>query len=77
MNDEINKIKISTLIILNTLSCRSSGISLTRHKEFVSLFMLKTVKTANKMKYKRMIGDPPLCFCSILHYQIFIKKDRK
>jgi hypothetical protein len=50
MNDEINKIKISTLIILNTLSCRSSGISLTRHKEFVSLFMLKTVKTANKMK---------------------------
>ncbi|AGZ55716.1 hypothetical protein MY7_0868 [Bacillus sp. 5B6] len=38
-NEEISKIKIDTLIKRNTLSCRSSGISLTRHNVFVSLFM--------------------------------------
>jgi len=49
-NDEISKISIDTLIKRNTLSCRSSGISLTRHNVLVSLFIEYTINAAKTMK---------------------------
>lgn len=49
-NEEISKINIDTLINRNTLSCRSSGISLTRHNVLVSLFMKYKINTAATIK---------------------------
>ncbi|MCY7982852.1 hypothetical protein MOB89_05300, partial [Bacillus inaquosorum] len=49
-NEEISKINIDTLINRNTLSCRSSGISLTRHNVLVSLFMKYKINMAATIK---------------------------
>ncbi len=50
---------IKILIVRNTLGCRSSGISLTMHREFVKLLMIYNIKIAKMIKMEINISPVP------------------